>query len=416
MAKLKQLGLFGGFGIELEYMIVDADSLSVKPCADQLLQVIGGGYDQEVDRGAALWSNELALHVIEMKTRGPAAQLGGLAEMFAEQVRDALELLTPINARLLPTGMHPWMAPERELALWPHEDRAIYETFDRIFGCHGHGFANLQSMHVNLPFAGDEEFGRLHAAIRLVLPLIPGLAASSPLVEGRLTGKLDNRLDVYRTNCARIPSVTGHVVPESVFTMESYQQQILEPIYRELSELDPEGVLAHEWVNARGAIARFERGAIEIRTIDLQECPLADLAVAELVVAAVRALVDEQFADTSAQRSFMTEQLAAYHQQSVESGGAADWPRSDYLKIFGIDASELSVAEVWQRLAGRLLKGDERTRERDRALTILLEQGTLARRIVRALTPSETRSRQQRVYEALADCLAQGRLFQPDEV
>jgi hypothetical protein len=32
-------------------------------------------------------------------------------------------------------------------------------------------------------------------------------------------------------------------------------------------------VLRHEWVNARGAIARFDRSAIEIRVLDVAECP-----------------------------------------------------------------------------------------------------------------------------------------------
>ena len=31
-----------------------------------------------------------------------------------------------------------------------------------------------------VPFADDAEFGRLHAAIRLALPIAPGIAASSP--------------------------------------------------------------------------------------------------------------------------------------------------------------------------------------------------------------------------------------------
>src|SRR5690606_22692909 len=87
----KPLGLFEAFGIELEYMIVDAESLDVKPCADQLMQIVGGGYDLEVERGAALWSNELALHVIEMKTNGPASKLKGLTPMFVEQVNDILD-------------------------------------------------------------------------------------------------------------------------------------------------------------------------------------------------------------------------------------------------------------------------------------------------------------------------------------
>jgi hypothetical protein len=90
----------------------------------------------------------------------------------------------------------------------------VYEAFDRIFDCRGHGWANLQSAHLNLPFSDAEEFGRLHAAIRLLLPILPALAASSPVMDGRLTGRVDSRLDVYRHNARRVPQVSGRVVPE----------------------------------------------------------------------------------------------------------------------------------------------------------------------------------------------------------
>jgi len=416
MANQRILGLFEGFGIELEYMIVDAGNLAVKPCADRLLHLVGGGYDQEVDRGAVLWSNELQLHVIEMKSNGPVRSLGALAPAFAEQVRDILDLLAPLGATLLPTGMHPWMDPARELQLWPHDNAEIYAAFDRIFGCQGHGWANLQSMHINLPFANDDEFGRLHAAIRLVLPLIPGLAASSPLVEGRLTGTLDNRLEAYRTNCARIPSVTGQVVPEAVYSCEGYQQQILQAIYRDLALLDPEGVLAYEWVNARGAIARFDRMAIEIRTADTQECPRADLAIAELVIAVVRSLVDEKHSETATQQSVDTEMLARFHQDSVRSAGAATWPTREYLALFGIDGERLSVRETWAQLAEKLLPRDHSTKERDGALQVIFDEGTLAERITSALNGSPGQARQRAVYHRLAECLAQGASFQPHEL
>ncbi len=413
MANQRVLGLFEGFGIELEYMIVDARSLDVKPSADALMQVVGGGYDLEVDRGAALWSNELALHVIELKTNGPARTLQGLPAVFAEQIRDILDLLAPLGAKLLPTAMHPWMDPERELVLWPHEDAQIYSTFDRIFGCRGHGWANLQSMHINLPFSSDEEFGRLHAAIRLVLPLIPGLSASSPVVDGRVTGTLDNRLDMYRSNCRRVPSVTGLVVPEAVFSEQAYEEQILERIYRDMAPLDRRGVLAHEWVNARGAIARFDRRAIEIRTIDLQECPLADLAIAELVVAAVRALVSQRYMDYSAQQRFDTRELAEFHQLSVVDAGEAGWPRGNYLSAFGLSDDALSVAEVWQSIAERELERGAEHEERDRALGVLLEQGCLSRRILRALGDDPSRARLAAVYQRLAECLASQQMFEP---
>ena len=80
-------------------------------------------------------------------------------------------LLSPMGARLMPTAMHPWMDPNR-VQLWPHGTRVVYETFDRIFSCKGHGWANLQSQQINLPFASDEEFARLHAAIRFLLPIL----------------------------------------------------------------------------------------------------------------------------------------------------------------------------------------------------------------------------------------------------
>ena len=31
-----------------------------------------------------------------------------------------------------------------------------------------------QSTHLNLPFYDDEEFAKLHAAVRMILPILPG--------------------------------------------------------------------------------------------------------------------------------------------------------------------------------------------------------------------------------------------------
>src|SRR3569832_1608223 len=102
---------------------------------------------------------------------------------------------------------------------------------------------------------------------------------------------MDTRVDVYRSNARRIPSVSGLVIPEQVFTRADYESMLLGPLYAALAPHDPEGVLQHEWANARGCIARFERMAIEIRLLDLQEYPGADLAIAALVVGALLLLV-----------------------------------------------------------------------------------------------------------------------------
>ena len=264
------LTLFAAHGIEVEYMLVDGERLDVAPAADALLEAVAGLHTDEFENGGVAWNNELALHVIELKCNGPRPSLAGLGAEFAANVKLANDALGREGLRLMPTAMHPWMDPNG-VQLWPHGTREIYAAFDRIFSCKGHGWANLQSMQINLPFAGDEEFARLHAAVRFLLPILPGLAASSPIVDGERNGILDNRLVVYRGNCARIPSITGEVVPEPVGSIGEYHERVLEPIYRDLAPHDPEGVLRHEWVNARGAIARFDRMAIEIRVLDVQE-------------------------------------------------------------------------------------------------------------------------------------------------
>ena len=74
--------LMQAFGIEIEYMIVDRKNLDVLPVTDKVLYQVAGDYVQELEQGAVAWSNELALHVIELKTNGPASSLSGLAEAF----------------------------------------------------------------------------------------------------------------------------------------------------------------------------------------------------------------------------------------------------------------------------------------------------------------------------------------------
>src|SRR5436190_440608 len=91
----KTLHLFQGFGIELEYMIVDNDTLDVKPLCDQLLHTIAGKYVTEVNCGSISYSNELALHVVELKTTAPAGTLAHLEKDFQGHVDKINGLLAP---------------------------------------------------------------------------------------------------------------------------------------------------------------------------------------------------------------------------------------------------------------------------------------------------------------------------------
>lgn len=403
------LHLFEGFGVELEYMIVDRETLNVRPLTDRVLQQVAGKTVNEVDAGALCWSNELVLHVIELKTNGPATGLTGLAIRFQEDIHRIDCLLEPFGARLLATAMHPWMDPQGETVLWPHDNSPIYQAYNRIFGCRGHGWSNLQSMHLNLSFAGDEEFGRLHAAIRLVLPLLPALAASSPIVEGRVTGQLDNRLTFYRGNQKMLPSISGLVIPEAVYTKADYEEQILVPIYRDIAPLDPEGVLQEEWLNSRGAIARFERNAIEIRLLDVQECPLADLAIASLVTSLIRALTEERWRDLQATKALATEDLAGLFEKVMQTGDGAVMDLPGYLSCFGLGGVTATAGEIWSSLVTQLTP--EFSPEILAPLQLITTKGPLARRILAVLPKGYSREELREVYLTLADCLRAGKLF-----
>ena len=71
MQQPPRIHLFQGYGIELEYMLVDCDTLQVKPITDDLLKHELGHYASDFENGIVTWSNELVLHVVELKSTRP---------------------------------------------------------------------------------------------------------------------------------------------------------------------------------------------------------------------------------------------------------------------------------------------------------------------------------------------------------
>jgi len=410
---MKRLGLFEGYGVELEYMIVDRQTLDVKPICDEVMKAMVGEYTTDVEpdgpEGLIGYSNELAMHVFELKTQRPVKTLDKLAEKFQEHVGRVNAALEAFGAVLMPTAMHPWMDPHKEMRLWPHDNSPIYEAFNRIFDCRGHGWANLQSVHLNLPFDGDEEFGKLHAAIRLVLPLLPGLAASSPVMDGKVTGLADNRLRVYQSNAKRVLLVSARVIPEPVYTEADYDAGIFQPMFEQIAPLDPEGILQHEWLNARGAIARFDRGSIEVRVLDVQECPAMDLAIVHLTAELIRALVEERWSSTRDQMALGTEALVKVLEQTIALGERALVDDYDLLDALGIAERSIVLADLWSTLSMRLVPSASEHRP---ALDHLTHQGTLSTRIVEAMGGELSLDRLRTVYARLARCLSDGVRFE----
>lgn len=292
MSPKYQYNLFSAFGIEIEYMIVDSSTLLPRPIAHELLRDPSNKIVNSLKMGDTVVSNELAAHVIELKTASPSSDFEAIALSFQSTISVLNAKLSTFGAMLAPGGMHPFMLPKEHSGIWEHDDREIYEWYDATFGCRSHGWLNLQSCHLNLPFQTESEFALLHDAIIVALPLLPAISGASPYLEGRYDGHLDTRLHVYADNQKRFPAIAGDVIPESIHDEATYQKTVLAPAYESVKSIDPEQLIEADWLNSRGAIARFDRGSVEIRIIDAQENPRCDLAISSILVQLLQRLVE----------------------------------------------------------------------------------------------------------------------------
>ena len=311
----------------------------------------------------------------------------------------------------MPGGVHPTVDPLTETQIWPHEHNEVYELYNRVFNCKGHGWSNLQSTHINLPFTGDEEFKRLHAAIRVLLPLIPALSASTPFFDGKFSGFKDMRLEYYRKNQAKIPIIAGLVIPERVFSKADYYQTIFNPINQAIRPYDSDGILDHHFLNSRGAIARFDRGAIEIRIIDIQECPKMDMAILDLIVAVLKHLcaLPEK---TQKLMQVQAEQLLSSHLQKVIREGEEaliDYP--DLNEILGLPMGEFLAKDIWTHLLNQ--HQDTMDEKSVKLMNQLLTHGTLASRMIKFCGTDPSLQQIDVLNQRLITSLTNNEMFTP---
>ncbi|MDP1603697.1 MAG: glutamate-cysteine ligase family protein [Legionella sp.] len=406
---MSDYSLFSVIGIEIEYMLVDKDTLNVQPKSDVILQALAGKQVNEVALDEIAISNELVMHVLELKNNGPASLDAPLALPFQQTIEKIQPILHANNLQFIPSGAHPWMNPHKETKRWPHGNHEIYQQYDAIFNCEGHGWSNLQSMHVNLPFADDNEFKQLHNVIRLILPLLPAIAASSPFLDGKYTGMLDARLDFYGKNQQRIPSISGRVIPEFICSESEYRQKILMPMYQDIGALDPKGVLQHEWLNSRAAIPKFAYKAIEIRIIDTQECVNADIAIAKAIVAILKNW--QQQSHYYLDRPCETERLKNLYEKTKIDGLSVMIDDKELAAQWQLSRSAKTCRDVWAQLIERVSTDLDRVTQQ--SLEYILSQGNLSERLLRACGNDHSRSTLTRVYRQLGHCLLTNEMFSP---
>jgi hypothetical protein len=263
---------------------------------------------------------------------------------------------------LMGLGMHPTLKP-KNIPIWDHDEMEYYDTYNRLFNLQQHGWVNIQSLQINLPYHSEEEMVKMYNRIRVILPYLIAVTASSPVVEGKLTGIADNRLVYYRENQRAIPEICNNIIPEPIESMGDYcqQQQI---VFDKLMERKA-NCLCEEWLNSSGVIVRFSRKCLEIKALDAQECIRSDMAVCAFVQALMR---DDEIYDDMEQDILLdlTEQAIVGGTRWLQDGlyflyataiENATPEESEYLpiiqeRIFGGSLAEQIQDEYYERKAG----------------------------------------------------------------
>ena len=280
-------------GPEHELSIVDA-GLKVLPIADCVIKECCGKIVNFVELPEFTFGKEMQLHVMEIKANRPFLSPVVFEETMHKAVMVLSGFLEKFNARLLGTGMHPLMRLE-ETRVWPHLHKKIYDEYGKIFNLKQHGWLNIQSFHLNLPYQKEVDALSQYNLLANICPYLPAVAASSPIYEGAMRENVDNRLGFYKSNQREVPSVAGDIVPEYVFSLNDYCEKVIGRYSRDLKKAGASKILLFkEWINSRGVIFRSDRRALEVRVMDEQECVKSDVALSCYVRAALRGLLDHE--------------------------------------------------------------------------------------------------------------------------
>jgi gamma-glutamyl:cysteine ligase YbdK (ATP-grasp superfamily) len=280
-------------GPEHEFSIVN-DELEALPIVDKIIKDFHGRVVNFVEQPSFTFGKELQLHVMEFKPNAPFKTPVEFEETMQEAILTIQDFLQrKFHAHLLGTGMHPLLELD-ETGIWPHRHRQIYEAYSKIFNLRRHGWLNIQSFHLNLPYSNEESGILVNNTLANICPYLSAISASSPIYEGRLGDRVDNRLYFYKQNQKEIQSVTGDVIPEYTSSFSQYKTSVIGKYSDDLFKAGADKlILNKEWVNSRGVIFRFDRRAIEIRIMDEQECIKSDVALSCFIRAVLRGLMNQ---------------------------------------------------------------------------------------------------------------------------
>lgn len=260
-----------------------------------------------------------------------------------------------------------------------------------------------RGLRLDIPYERPGDFGKLMAAVRVLLPLIPAYASASPISAGQLTGCHSSRLRACIDLYDKHPSRVGGFIPEALFEPSEYDREIIGPIATAMARSGGVAPLDTPYLDLRGATASQDPDLISIHALDAQENAAADLAVIEFTLAVLRALVSGHWVSNYLQRAWSTEDLLAVMSETIKQGSSAVITSKDYLFMFGMMKQEEADATRLLRHLFVELYGDLSENAR-KHMGLIIEHGDLASRLLRQLGSQPSPARIREVYSRLAIC------------
>jgi gamma-glutamyl:cysteine ligase YbdK (ATP-grasp superfamily) len=386
-------------GPEHEYSLVNKD-LQVMPISDKIIKSYCGKIINFIELPKFTFGKELQLHVMEIKANHPFKTPAEFEETMQSAVTTLSQIVQKQGALLLGTGMHPLLKLQ-DTAVWPHYHKKIYKQYGKIFNLNQHGWLNIQSFHLNLPYQKEADAIQFHNQLTNLCAYLPAIAASSPIFEGEVGSDIDNRLKFYKINQKEVPSVTGEVIPEYVTSLSQYKHEVIERYSRDLKSARADKTLLNkEWVNSRGIIFRFDRQALELRVMDEQECIKSDVALACFVRASLRGLI-------ASGSELLPHNLLVKDFNAVIKDGLKAVVSSSHGK------TAMHVCKYFFDLAQKYANDDEK--EYLRLVAKRIEEGNLSERVranvLRRAQKTDFHQAIVDVYSTLINCLSDNEIY-----
>ena len=106
--------------------------------------------------------------------------------------------------------------------------------------------------------------------------------------------------------------------------------------------------------------------------------------------------------------------MAALFEKCIVTGQQTEITNTEYLAAFGIKSESATAIEIWKLMMDKLIKSGNTALERwTPELNVIMTEGTLSDRILKALNGDHAEESIKAVYRQLSGCLEQNKMFIP---